>query len=99
MLFRRLAVLRQRLLELLFDAEGVGGGARPEFPQGMAIARATESAPSVAPSLGSCSHWELVSVSDLWWGLHGFELGAVLQHGEHDDGKPACESNPRLAHG
>jgi hypothetical protein len=39
-LCRRLAVLRQRLLELLFDAERVGGGARLEFPQGMAIALA-----------------------------------------------------------
>src|ERR1700730_3824515 len=37
---RRLAVRRQRLFELLFDAEGVGGGARPEFPQRMTIALA-----------------------------------------------------------
>jgi len=37
-LFCRLAVLRQRLLEFLFDAEGIGGRARPEFPQRMQIA-------------------------------------------------------------
>jgi hypothetical protein len=39
-LFRRHAVLRQRLLEFLFGAEGIGGCACPEFPQGMAIALA-----------------------------------------------------------
>ena len=39
---RRLAVLRQRLLELLFDAEGIGGGACPEFPQRVQIALAPE---------------------------------------------------------
>jgi hypothetical protein len=37
-LCRRLAVRRQRLFELLFDAEGISGGARPEFPQGVPIA-------------------------------------------------------------
>ena len=37
-LSRRLAVLRQGLLERLFDAEGIGGGARPEFPQRVPIA-------------------------------------------------------------
>jgi hypothetical protein len=37
-----LAVLRQRLFEFLFDAEGIGGGARPEFPQRMPIALAPE---------------------------------------------------------
>ena len=31
--------------------------------------------------------------------LGRLELGAVLQHGKHDDGKSACERNPRLAHG
>jgi|GEM_PF-4197994 len=31
-LCRRLIVLRQHHLELLFDAEGIGGGARPEPP-------------------------------------------------------------------
>jgi len=31
--------------------------------------------------------------------LRRLELGAVLQYGEHDDGKSACERNPRLAHG
>jgi hypothetical protein len=36
-LFCRLAVRRQRLFELLFDTEGVGGGARPEFPQDMGL--------------------------------------------------------------
>ena len=36
--FRRLAVLRQRLFEFLFDAEGIGGGVRPEFPQRMPVA-------------------------------------------------------------
>ena len=41
-LCRRLAVLRQRLFELLFDAESIGGGARPEFPQRMPIALAPE---------------------------------------------------------
>jgi hypothetical protein len=41
-LCRRLAVLRQRLFELLFDAEGIGGGARPEFPQGMPVALVPE---------------------------------------------------------
>jgi hypothetical protein len=39
-LCRRLAVLCQRLFEFLFDAEGIGRGARPEFPQGMQIALA-----------------------------------------------------------
>jgi len=39
-LFRRLAVLRQHFFELLFDAQGIGRGARPEFPQGMPIALA-----------------------------------------------------------
>jgi hypothetical protein len=39
-LFCRLAVLRQRLLEFLLDAEGIGGGACPEFPQSTAIALA-----------------------------------------------------------
>jgi hypothetical protein len=39
-LFRRLAVLRQRFFELLFDAHGIGGGARPEFPQRVPIALA-----------------------------------------------------------
>jgi hypothetical protein len=40
-LCRRLAVRRrQRFFELLFDAEGVGGGARPEFPQRMPVALA-----------------------------------------------------------
>jgi hypothetical protein len=38
-LCRRLAALRQHLFELLL-AERVGGGARPEFPQRMPIARA-----------------------------------------------------------
>ena len=31
--------MRQRFFELLFDAERVGGGARPEFPQRIPIAR------------------------------------------------------------
>jgi hypothetical protein len=31
-------------------------------------------------------------------GLRWLELGAMLQHGEHDDGEPARERNPRLAH-
>jgi hypothetical protein len=35
-------VLRQRLFELLFDAEGIGGGARPEFSQRVPIALAPE---------------------------------------------------------
>src|SRR5664279_3213259 len=39
-LFCRLAVLRQRLFELLLDAQGIGRGARPEFPQRMPIALA-----------------------------------------------------------
>ena len=39
-LFCRLAVRRQRLFELLFDTEGVGGCARPEFPQRVPIALA-----------------------------------------------------------
>ena len=39
-LFRRLAVLRQHFFELLFDAQGIDGGARPEFPQRMAVALA-----------------------------------------------------------
>jgi hypothetical protein len=39
-LFRRLAVLRQRFFELLFDAQGIGGGACPEFPQRVPIALA-----------------------------------------------------------
>jgi hypothetical protein len=39
-LCRRLVDLGQRLLELLFDAECIGGGARLEFPQGMPIALA-----------------------------------------------------------
>ena len=41
-LFCRLAVLRRRLFELLFEPGRVGGGARPEFPQGMPIALALE---------------------------------------------------------
>jgi hypothetical protein len=39
-LFCRRAVRRQRLFELLFDAEGSGGGTGPEFPQRMPIALA-----------------------------------------------------------
>jgi hypothetical protein len=39
-LFRRLAVLGQRVFEFLFDAERVGGGACPEFPERMPIALA-----------------------------------------------------------
>ena len=31
--------------------------------------------------------------------LRGLELRAVSKHGVHDDGKPACEGNARLAHG
>jgi hypothetical protein len=31
-------------------------------------------------------------------GLRRLELGAMLQHGEHNDGEPARERNPRLAH-
>jgi hypothetical protein len=31
-------------------------------------------------------------------GLCRLELGAVFQHGEHDDGESARERNPRLAH-
>ena len=38
----RLFVRRQRLFELLLEAEGIGRGACPEFPQGMAIALAPE---------------------------------------------------------
>ncbi|SEN37899.1 hypothetical protein SAMN05216228_100466 [Rhizobium tibeticum] len=30
--------------------------------------------------------------------LCGFELGAAPEHRMHDDGKPPCESNPRLSH-
>jgi hypothetical protein len=37
-LFRWFGVRGQRPLEFLFDAQGIGGGARPEFPQGMQIA-------------------------------------------------------------
>jgi hypothetical protein len=43
-LFCRLAGLRQRLFEFLFDAERVGGGTCPKFPQGMAIALAAAGA-------------------------------------------------------
>jgi hypothetical protein len=39
-LFRRLAVRRQRLPELLFDAQNIGGGARPDFAQRILIALA-----------------------------------------------------------
>ena len=31
--------------------------------------------------------------------LGGLELGAVLQHGVHDDGKAPRQRDPRLAHG
>jgi hypothetical protein len=31
-------------------------------------------------------------------GLRRLELGAVFQHGEHDDGEPTRERYPRLAH-
>jgi hypothetical protein len=41
-LFRQLSVLRQRLFELLFHFEGIGGGARPKFPQRMPVALAPE---------------------------------------------------------
>src|SRR5262245_8695951 len=45
-----------------------------------------------------CSARELVSAS-LLAPLRGLELRAVSKHGVHDDGKPACEGNARLAHG
>ena len=35
--------------------------------------------------------------SPVWWPLGGFELGAVSQHGVHDDGETAGERNPRFA--
>src|SRR5262244_144571 len=31
--------------------------------------------------------------------LRGLELRAVSKHGVHDDGKPACQGDARLAHG
>ena len=37
--------------------------------------------------------------SPVWWPLGGFELGAVPQHGVHDDGQASGERDQRLAHG
>src|SRR5688572_8083777 len=61
---------------------------------------ATKSAPSPTPSLGQCSARDLVSVSCLLpLNLSGSELCAVPEHGMHDDGEPARQRDPRLAHG
>src|SRR5262249_51474498 len=48
-----------------------------------------------------CSARELVSASlpASAISLCGFELRAVSKHGMHDDGKPACQGDARLAHG
>jgi len=61
--------------------------------------RATESAPSSAPSLGRCSR------SGVRVGLLSrspesgrSELGAVLEHGVHDDRKAAGKCDPCLSH-
>ena len=68
--------------------------------QSARLAAATESAPSSAPSLGRRSARELGSISSsaetarLCW----LELGAVPQHGMHDNGKTAGECDARLAH-
>src|SRR5262249_25616609 len=62
--------------------------------------RATQSPPSSAPSRGRRSARELGSISSsgeaarLCW----FELGAVLQHGVHDNGEATGERDLRLAH-
>src|SRR5262249_25416361 len=62
---------------------------------------ATVSAPSPIPSLGSALLGSL-SRPRCWLSdipLRGLELRAVSKHGVHDDGKPACEGDARLAHG
>src|SRR5207248_10535759 len=61
---------------------------------------ATESAPSSAPSLGRRSARELGSTSCPASAarLRRFELGAVSQHGMHDDGETTGERDPCLAH-
>src|SRR5215470_5339296 len=62
--------------------------------------RATQSPPSSAPSRGRRSARELGSISysaetaRLCW----LELGAVPQHGMHDNGETAGERDARLAH-
>src|SRR5437764_9319847 len=60
---------------------------------------ATESAPSSAPSLGRRSARELGSTScPASARLGRFELGAVSQHGMHDNGETTGERDPCFAH-
>lgn len=55
--------------------------------------------PSASLPLG-CSLRPPVSPPSGWPSLSGGpELGAISQHGMHDDGATAGERNPRLAHG
>jgi hypothetical protein len=62
--------------------------------RGLAV-RQNRRRPLLPPS-GYAPPWELVSLVAA--GLRRLELGAVFQHGEHDDGEPTRERNPRLAH-
>ena len=72
-----------------------------EIAVGQTDRNATESAPSSAPSRGRRSARELGSTSCLLSAarLGGLELGAVSQHGVHDDGEAPRQRDPRLAHG
>jgi transposase-like protein len=62
--------------------------------------RATESAPSFAPSLGVAPHgsWIRPPVSWICGDLGRRELRPVSQHRVHDDRKAASQSNSRFAH-
>jgi len=59
------------------------------------IGAVCRSLPRVMLPLGARLGLRSLAAAELRW----LELGAVLQYGEHDDGKSACERNPRLAHG
>ena len=83
-LFCRLAVRRQRLFELLFDTEGVGGGARPEFPQDMGLRSRQVASVSVSPGGAGrrdATHRE-IAVMRLLAGMLEIQSGAPrnLQH-------------------
>ena len=90
-----LCVLMRHLMGL------AGRGAARLKSQSARVPHATESAPSSAPSLGRRSARELGSTSSLAQParLCRFELGAVSQHGVHDDGEAPRQRDPRLAHG
>jgi aryl-alcohol dehydrogenase len=87
-----------RAHEALDGVSWVQGGS-VEIAVGQTTA-ATESAPSSVPSLGRRSARELGSTSFAasTARLRRFELGAVSQHGMHDDGQTTGERDPRLAH-